>query len=1218
MRYLITLLFLCTTVPFALAQDKPDAVADTEEKPMLEESDSLSEDTIPKYQSLFWKIEHPDHDKPSYLYGTMHVSHKIAYHLNDAFYQALKDVDIIALETNPEDWMDKMLEYGNNPYGSYGGGGLYQSFVPKIPEKDDLKAILQMNNQIVNSILYRNNEYQQNFEEETYLDMFIFQAGGKMGKSVVALEDIHEADDLAKKASVNSFDPKREYSPWLKKKLQEKGVVQLTEDAYRDKNLDLIDSLNREYYPQKYNEYMLYERNRNMVVAMDSVMKKGTLLTGIGAAHLPGEDGVIDMLRKEGFTVTPIEGDLTKKGVAIKENFENSFADRTHTKYESADDFLSIELPDKLYELGLGGQNLGLSMDITNGAYFLIFRTSLYQSLSKKPLTLDDIEEMLYENIPGKIKKQERITFQGYPALAINNETKSGEHQRYLIVETPLEFITMKLGGKKDYATQYGSKFFDAIQLKPQQVAANNEISPYYGDFKINMPGTPIINGNSETLSSGGPIEMQSMDTVSGEYYFAQSLVYHDLKYFEEDEFEVEYLHKVWYDAIDTIHTFIKTDMSGIPNTVSSSMTKQGKKVWLTSLKKGPRYYMLGTVGVDSIKAAKYFSSLEFVPYIHKDEKYEERVDTSLYFTVKTPVKAPSFFDYYASEKSETDTIGNMYKAVSYETPYKEFVNVNYRKYHSYYQTENADSIWTNVDKRWIGYDSKDEKIELFDKKIGKSKEGYPTYSFKVKSKGSSRIIHNHYYLNYGLIYLLQYDSDQFNEPSPFIETFINTFSPTDTLVGRSPLKNKTDLFFENIYSIDSLTRAQALSSYNYVDFESKDIPQVMKIIKEFDFTDKELNIKVGILEVLGRMEDPRVFTFLRNLYLNSEYNSIIQLEVISTLAKNPNLDNMKSILSLMKEDIPLSSVSTINNTFAPLRDTAAWNYSKILFPEILEYSSIPEYKSWIYTLAVMLKENKMLKPRIFKKYKKQLVNEMKIEFKRQKTRELNKKSSGYGSYGYGNGNGDSMLEDYISLLMPYYKKTEIKDLFDKINTLDDARIKSILQAQLAKNNHLINQKMIEELTDDPKTRKYVFDSFKRMSQLDKFPKKYMNQKDMAEASLLSDSSYPKIDSTVFIKEILVSEKEDNYVIYFFRTMKNSSAYGYYDEEKEGDWGVQYIAYQVEEDEPIQSGYYAKSTFNEIDPEDTKEIKEFEKTALDKVKYQKRKRVAPYSYYYDY
>lgn len=1208
MRYLFTFLLLASTI-LVFAQEDKEVLNHEIDSATIEQE----EDTLPKYQSLFWKIEHPDYEKPSYLYGTMHVSHKIAYHLKDDFFQALKDVDQIALETNPEDWMDKMLEYNNSPYGGR-SSGLYESFVPKVPEKDDIKGLLQMNNQIVNSILYRNNEYQQNFEEETYLDMFIFQAGGKMGKPVLALEDIDEADILAKKASISAYDPKKEHSPWLKKKLQESGVVQLTEDAYRDKNLDLIDSLNREYYPFEYNDYMLYQRNRNMVVAIDSVLKKGTLLIGIGAAHLPGEDGVIDMLRKEGFTVSPIEGELTKKGTAIKEDFENSFAEREHKSYQTSDKFISLELPDKLYEFGVGGQNIGLSMDITNGAYFLIFRTSRYKELTKEVLDLDDIEGMLYENIPGKIKKQERITFQGYPALSIANETKSGEHQKYLIIATDLEIIIMKLGGKKDYASQNQGKFFDSIKINDNN-NSSQVISPYYGDFKITMPSNPvIINGNSKILSTTGAIGIQSIDTTLGEYYFANTMVYHDLKYFEDDEFEVEYLHKVWYDAIDTNHVSIRTDLTGIPFCISSSSTKEGKKIWLKSMKKGPKYYMLGTIGSDSTKAHAYFDSFEYIPNVHEDEKYEERIDTSLHYTVTSPVETPPFFDYYAS-KNEADTIGNLYKSITYETPYKEFIDVNYRKYHSYFQTENVDSIWAYIDKRWaVKEKSSDGKIQLFDQEKGTSKEGFPTYHFKVRKKGSSRVLHNHYYLNYGVVYLLQHDSDHFSKPSKFVDTFINTFSPKDTLIGRNPLANKTDLFFENIYSTDSLTRTQALTAYNYVDFTEKEIPQLIEVIQNFEFTDKELNIKVGILEALGRLEDPRVFTFLRDLYVNSEYNSIIQLEVISALAKSPNEANMKSILSLLEEDIPLSSERSISNAFFPLSDSLAWNHSKLLFPEILEYSSIPEYKSWIYRLAVLLKDAGMLKPKIFKRYKKQWVNEMKIEFKRQKTKDLNKKSNGYGGY---NNSGSSLLNEYISLLVSRYKDAEVKELFNKVKTLESARIKSMLQAQLSKNNFPVDREMIQELAEDPKTRKYLFDSFDMMDQLDKFPKKYLNQKDIAESFIISSSSYPKIDSTAFLKEILVTDKEDEYIIYFFKVMKKGSSYGYYDEEKEGEWGIQYIAYKLDADTRIVKKHYTKSSFKEIDFEDNKEMRDYEKTAIDKVKYKKRQRVNAYSRYYD-
>lgn len=1177
--------------------------------------DSTKEDSIPKYQSLFWKIEHPDYDQPSYLYGTMHVSHKIAYHLNDAFYQALKDVDQIALETNPEDWMDKMLEGGGNPYGR-GGGGLYSSFAPIAPEKEDIKAILQMNNQIVNGILYRNSEYQQNFEEETYLDMFIFQAGSKMGKPVVALEDIDEADELARKAQVSAYDPNKEYSPWLKKKLNEKGgIVQLTEDAYRDKNLDLIDSLNREYYSKDYNQYMLYDRNWNMVVALDSVLEKGTVLVGIGAAHLPGEDGVIDMLRKEGFTVTPISGELTQTGIDLKENFENKFAEREHKDYTSADGFISLELPDKLHEFGFGGRSIGLSMDITNGAYFVIYRTPSYEALHKENISLDEIDDMLYENIPGKIKKQERIDFRGYPAIYIANETKSGEHQRYIIVHTPLEIIVMKLGGKKDYATKFEKKFLDAIQLESLNQDKNEAQQPFYGDYSVQFPKTSIIGGNSKTLSEMGIVEMQAIDTLNDEYYFAKSIVYNDLRYFEEDEFEVEYLHKVWYDELDTTHEQIVVKTDEYAYAISQSHTKTDKEVWLKSMKKGPRYYMLGTVGVNEKEAKAYFDTFKWVPYVQEDEKYELRDDTSLYFTVESPVEAPPYFDYYASTKTDKDTIGNIYKSVTYETPYKEFINVNYRKYHSYYQTENIDSVWIFLKRRWE-YDNNDEQTEVFDEAKGETPDGYPTYSFKVRSKDCSRVIHNYYYLNHGLMYHLNFDSYADETPSGFVDTFLKTFSPKDTLVGRSPLADKRDMFFENIHSQDSIVREQALSAYSYVDFVNDDIPKLIDIIKNFNFTDKELNIKVGLLEELGKMEDPRVFTFLRDLYVNSEYNSIIQLEVINTIAKNPSDANMKSILSLMKEDIPLSSTRAIDNAFAPLSDTTSWIYSRKLYPELLEYSSIPEYKDWIYDLTVKLKDANLIKPKHYKKFRKQLVNEMKIEFKRQKTADLNEKSNSYG-YGYGSA-GSTALHDYVSLLIPFYKKdAEVKELFDKINTLEDPGTKAFIQAQLAKNNFETDKDIINTLASDPKKRNYLYGYLDSYGQLDQFPKEHLSQRNIAESIFLSNSSYPSIDSTIYLKEIILEEKNDKYVIYFFRTMKKVSSYGYYeDEKKEGDWGVQYIAFKLDDELEIVKNSYEKSSFRELDYEDKKEMKELEKTALDKVKYKKRKRVNPYADYY--
>ncbi|MBV9961716.1 MAG: TraB/GumN family protein, partial [Parafilimonas sp.] len=62
-----------------------------------------------KYPSLFWEISGNGLKKPSYLFGTMHVSNKLAFHLSDSFYNAIQRTDMVALELNPENWQKDMV-----------------------------------------------------------------------------------------------------------------------------------------------------------------------------------------------------------------------------------------------------------------------------------------------------------------------------------------------------------------------------------------------------------------------------------------------------------------------------------------------------------------------------------------------------------------------------------------------------------------------------------------------------------------------------------------------------------------------------------------------------------------------------------------------------------------------------------------------------------------------------------------------------------------------------------------------------------------------------------------------------------------------------------------------------------------------------------------------------------------------------------------------------
>jgi uncharacterized protein YbaP (TraB family) len=61
-------------------------------------------------------------------------------------------------------------------------------------------------------------------------------------------------------------------------------------------------------YPE-FNELMLVQRNKSWIAPMRAQMQKESTFFGVGAAHLSGPDGVVALLRAQGFTVTAIKQD---------------------------------------------------------------------------------------------------------------------------------------------------------------------------------------------------------------------------------------------------------------------------------------------------------------------------------------------------------------------------------------------------------------------------------------------------------------------------------------------------------------------------------------------------------------------------------------------------------------------------------------------------------------------------------------------------------------------------------------------------------------------------------------------------------------------------------------------------------------------------------------------------------------------------------------------
>lgn len=98
------------------------------------------------------------------------------------------------------------------------------------------------------------------------------------------------------------------------KTLNDKLTEQM-EDAYYARDLRTLDEIGKASFEEiskpELREYitreLLYKRNAQMVRTALPALSKGRAFVAVGALHLPGREGMLDLLEREGFFITPLE-----------------------------------------------------------------------------------------------------------------------------------------------------------------------------------------------------------------------------------------------------------------------------------------------------------------------------------------------------------------------------------------------------------------------------------------------------------------------------------------------------------------------------------------------------------------------------------------------------------------------------------------------------------------------------------------------------------------------------------------------------------------------------------------------------------------------------------------------------------------------------------------------------------------------------------------------
>ncbi len=1120
-------------------------------------------------QSLLWEVSGNSMEKPSYLYGTMHVSKKVAFRLDDVFFKALNEAETVALESDPTTWLAHNYERmtAASPR-SFSRSNFYTSnFNPQFSKKETVRRIIRFDNRIINGYLYRKQAGADDFEEETYLDMFIYQAGKKNNKPIISLEDIAESRYLTSRAAYNRL--KKKPDEWLQKKFKKKNKYTLQEDVYRDRNIDLLDSIGAAVNTEFYREHMLFKRNENMVIVMDSLMQHKTVFAGVGAAHLAGEKGMLQMLEDRGYTVKPLTSKQTDFALKAKAKLEDLHVQPYLNSYSTPDGFITIKTFDELREFVYKEQKFYLAPDMTNGAYLTITRLNTYDHFpNEDKITLDEIDPLLYEDIPGDIISKKELT-SPFPGFSIVNKTKKGDYQKYHIYKTPLELIIIKFAGKKDFVLEYEKEIFASIKFR----SPTNEMKTYtstYNKYSFLFPANYI---SDNTKNIGNKLLQAEVDN---QYYFFKEVMNNDLSYIEEDAFEAEYIHDNFYNKLDVTKEageFVDFDYKSYESSALIDSTKQDR-IYLKTIVKDESYYLLGYIGKTKEKAATYFNSFKLKKPTYK--KFKTVIDTSLHFSVFTNAKQPETSASYGRYKSKKKSYDEDKKFITYSSKSNERIYVKRLKYHDLQMFHAIDSVWS-LFERGYKYD-----FVIEDKKTWEKDNTFYS-SYRIKDTASAKRFYIKNILKKGVLYGLLTLEDSIAKPSDFVTNFYETFEPLDTLLGKDIFVDKTDIFFDGIKNNDSIV----LKSYAKIKFTDKHANTIISILKEHDFPEDRESIKNYLITSLGKLKNDQIYPFFEELYIKAYDKPKTQTAILKALLSQKEEASYNLVLSLLEKDFPLDSRGT-RRLFKTRKDNL--ELKKSLFPELLKYSSIQEYKIPIYSLLTQLSDSSLVKPKTYRKYKNQLLNDAKIEIKR---------NLGKPSY---NSNSNGALNRYVKLLFPFRKDKNIKDFFNKLVKSDAKNALTTYFVLLAEQQEPISKELKEKTIEDPKALSYTLYKLAEKELLSVVPDSLKTQQRYAETRLINQISFnEEKDKISFVTTKQVENEDGKIIIYFFKIKKEST---YSNSTK-----LYYIAFSDQETLNTTAYHSSKKYGGTKIFGDEIEDEVYEK-AEEQVKYKNRKRIS--------
>ena len=260
--------------------------------------------------ALLWKVSKGDQE--AYLYGTIHISCNAE--LSPDVEKALKESDELILEIDMSDpslqmrMMQKMMLPDGKDASDFLTDKELESLEEYVNENvkmiPDFAMVSNMKPIFLSSLITQSLLSCQN---QTGYDQLLLQKAQQQNMPISGLETLDE--------QISALDgiPHQEVYDEIIASIEEdqqEDIKMLDKmmQYYNNANLKALKKLfdESDSFLNDFTDIALDKRNKNWIPVIKEKMKGQKVFIAFGAAHLIGENGVVELLKDEGYKVSPL------------------------------------------------------------------------------------------------------------------------------------------------------------------------------------------------------------------------------------------------------------------------------------------------------------------------------------------------------------------------------------------------------------------------------------------------------------------------------------------------------------------------------------------------------------------------------------------------------------------------------------------------------------------------------------------------------------------------------------------------------------------------------------------------------------------------------------------------------------------------------------------------------------------------------------------------